>query len=85
MVSIADQPGTSTAKTSVVVCVVSLMRLNVTWETFEDVRVDKSSSLTGVGRQIEVKVNVIRCRMVHEVRTKGVDQVILPPTEKVVR
>lgn len=60
VVSIVDQPGTSTAMTSVVVCVVSRMRLNVMWDRFEDVRVERRSSLADVGRQIEVRVNAIR-------------------------
>lgn len=62
------------------------MRSNVTWDTFDDVRVDRSSSLVDVGRQSEVKLKTIRWRDVHELRVKGADQLILPPTtEKCVR
>lgn len=80
-VSIVDQPGTSTNIMSVVACVVSWMSLNVTWDNFEDVSVDIRSSLIGVGDQNEVKVSSISWREVHELRSKGVEQLLLPPTK----
>ena len=59
MVSVADQPGTSTDRTSAGGGVLG-MRSNVMWDTFDDVSVDRSSSLADVGRQSEVKLKMIR-------------------------
>lgn len=84
VVSVVDQPGTSTDKAFSSGCVVSRITLNVTWDIVEEVRDDRRSSLVGVGRQSEVTVNAIRWREAHELRTKGVGEIILPPTKEIV-